>query len=330
MRIAYIAPYQGPTLVERRPVVRNLSLGARAKIELIAELLLNSSHMVEIFSQGEVIEPELKRYPPFREEEAFNAKIPIHYGSALPLRFVNGLWSSRSTLQLFKARQKESAFDLVLIYNLKPPQVACAEYALNTLGVPVILEYEDDLFLPFGSRPPRFDTGQFQLIAARRLLRNVSGCIAGSHALLSQAREGVPKLFLPGVVGSTMASNGHDGRRNWVVFSGTHSPFQGLEQLVTAWKMAKLPNWQLHIAGHGQVTTALHELARNDPTIVFHGVLNRLDNARLLTTGRLTVVPYEVSVTQGFSFKTLECLGAGVHVISTPLTALEGLEPALK
>jgi len=219
----------------------------------------------------------------------------------------------------------------VLIYNLKPPQVTCAKYAARRLGLPVILEYEDDQFLPLGPGASRFSTGELQLMAARRLLTMVSGCIAGSPALLSQVREGVPKLLLPGVVGGVMASpNGHDGRRNRVVFSGTHSSFQGLEQLVKAWKIARLPDWQLHIAGHGGVTAMLHELAADDPTIVFHGVLNRQDNAHLLASGKLTVVPYEVNMTQGFSFKTLECLGAGLHVISTPLTALEGLEPELK
>ena len=55
MRIAYVAPYQGPTLLKRRPIFRNLSLGARAKVELIADLLQKHSHTLEILSQGEVV-----------------------------------------------------------------------------------------------------------------------------------------------------------------------------------------------------------------------------------------------------------------------------------
>lgn len=60
MRIAYIAPYQGPTLLKRHPIIINLSLGAKAKVELIAELLQNRSHTVEILSQGEVVERQNK------------------------------------------------------------------------------------------------------------------------------------------------------------------------------------------------------------------------------------------------------------------------------
>ena len=74
----------------------------------------------------------------------------------------------------------------------------------------------------------------------------------------------------------------------------------------------------------------MQELAANDPTILFHGVLNREENARLLRAGKIAVVPYEVSQTRGFSFKTVECLAAGMHVITTRLEALEALDAEMK
>ena len=52
MRIAYVAPYQGPTLLTRRPIVRNRSMSNAVKIELIATLLRERSHDVEVISQG--------------------------------------------------------------------------------------------------------------------------------------------------------------------------------------------------------------------------------------------------------------------------------------
>ena len=48
MRIAYIAPYQGPELVRRRPIIRNLRIAANVKIALIGQLFQSSSHPVEI------------------------------------------------------------------------------------------------------------------------------------------------------------------------------------------------------------------------------------------------------------------------------------------
>ena len=131
MRIAYVTTYQGPTLLERRPIVRNRSLSNTVKIELIASLLRASGHEVEVLSQGEVVDNKLKFYPGFSEPQPFDSKVPVHYSSAFPVRRVNGFWSSFQTLRLLKARHRASSFDLVIIFNLKDPQVACAKYALK-------------------------------------------------------------------------------------------------------------------------------------------------------------------------------------------------------
>ena len=65
MRIAYVANYQGPTLVARRPIVRNLSMSNRVKMELIATLLKGRSHDVVVISPGEPGEPRFRFYRPF-------------------------------------------------------------------------------------------------------------------------------------------------------------------------------------------------------------------------------------------------------------------------
>ena len=333
MRIAYVAPYQGPTLLRRRPVVRNLSLGARSKIELIAELLHRRSHSVEILSQGEVIERECKFFPGFQEEEAFHPDIPIYYAGVFPVRFLNGFYSSSNMLRLLKARHRIAPFDLVLIYNLKPPQVACANYAMQELGVPVILEYEDNSFFHFfGSSGTKW-TSEWRLAAVRRLLASLSGCIAGSTALLDQVTSRAHKLLLPGVVSEVITqatTKPISERENWAVFSGTHSQSLGIENLVKAWVIAKVPGWQLHLAGEGDITPMLRDIARNDSSVVFHGILDYKRNAELLGRAKITVVPNDVTKTIGFSFKTVECLAAGMHVITTRLTSLENLPQDLK
>ena len=106
MRIAYVAPYQGPLLVKSRPTSRNLSIAARVKMGLIAEFLQRCSHTVEILAQGEVVERQFKFYRALSEAEVVSANIPVYYASALPVRFLNGFWSSFTTLRLFKARHR--------------------------------------------------------------------------------------------------------------------------------------------------------------------------------------------------------------------------------
>src|SRR5437764_9499502 len=127
MRIAYITPYHGSTLLKRRPIVRNRSMSNRVKIELIATLLRERSHDVEVLSQGEVVENSWTYYPSFAEPERFHPEVPVFYASALPVRRINGLWSDRQLLQLFKTRHQTSPFDLAIVFNLKTPQIACAD-----------------------------------------------------------------------------------------------------------------------------------------------------------------------------------------------------------
>lgn len=330
MRIAIVAPYQGPTLAARRPIATNLSLGARAKLGIVVELVRMNSHSVEVFSQGEVVERRWKYYAAFDDFVSLGPEVPVHYASAIPVRYVNGLWSSMLTLRMFKRRHRACPFDLLYVYNLKLPQSICARFAVEHLNIPVVLEYEDDHFLDTTPASGLRLTSDIGLNAARTLLPRLSGCLAGSADLLAQVPEPIPRLLLPGVVGEAIAARSVDGvRRDRIVFSGTHSPAQGLEQLVKAWALVRPQGWELHIAGHGAVTARLHELAHGDATVVFHGVLNAQANADLLVSGRISVVPYEVGTTRGFSFKTVEALAAGLHVVTTRLTALESLPAEL-
>ena len=117
MRVAYVASYQGPTLLDRRPIIRNRSMSNRIKIELIAGLLHDGSKDVEIISQGEVIESSCTFYPSFSEPECFHPQIPVYYGSSLPIRRLNGWWSNRSTLHILKERHRANPFDLVIIFR---------------------------------------------------------------------------------------------------------------------------------------------------------------------------------------------------------------------
>jgi hypothetical protein len=60
-------------------------------------------------------------------------------------------------------------------------------------------------------------------------------------------------------------------------------------------------------------------------SIIFHGLLNRAEYAHLLHLSKIGINPYDVSQTPGnvFAFKIIEFLGAGAHVITTPMGVLE-------
>ena len=329
MRIAYVTTYQGPTLLERRPIVRNRSLSNSVKIELIASLLRSHGHQVEIISQGEVVDNKFKFYPAFSEPQPFDSKIPVYYSSAFPVRRVNGFWSSLQTLRRLKALHRATSFDLVIIFNLKDPQVACAIYALKRLGIPTILEYEDDRFVaPNGRGEDSSFFSEYRNQVCKRLLGNVSGCIGVSPYLLSQIPENVPKMLLRGVVGDDLSGAGQQlvrERANRILFSGTHIESNGVANLIEAWRSDPINNWELHITGQGQLTSKLRQRAENVPGVVFHGLVTRQKLVELMCSAKICINPHTVSETPGivFAFKIIEYLAAGAHCITTPMGTLE-------
>src|SRR6516162_8100120 len=326
MRIAYIAPYQGPTLLQRRPIIHNRSMSNSIKIELIAASLRGASHDVELISQGEVVESSCSFYPSFSDPARFHPEIPICYASALAIRRLNGFWSNARMLHLFKERHRDRPYDLAIIFNMKGPQVACANYAIRRLGLPVILEYEDDCFSSVHGEALNTYLARRHTRAAHQLLRVVSGCTAVSPYLLSQLPTKIPRLLLRGVVGQDVVDASCSAqKRDIVLFSGTHSPANGVAELIGAWRRVCLPNWELHITGYGHLTESLKQMARKVPGVVFHGLIDRSELVRLVCTAKICINPFVKTPAPGsvFAFKIIEYLAAGAHVISTPMGPLE-------
>lgn len=327
MRIAYLTPYQGPALKARRPITLNRSLAGTQKMEVIARLLQAAGHQVEIFSQGEVVETALKFYPGFADPAPFHPEIPVVYGSALPVRYLNGFWQGLQLRRLFRARHRVAPFDAVLIYNLKVAQVKCARFAREKPGLPVLLEYEDDAFLDVDGQPDRSLRAGY-VREARAVLASVAGGMACSPHLLSQLPGRVPKLLVRGVVGEEIlraASKFAGEKADWVLFSGTHYRTKGIGPLIRGWRQAGLAGWELHITGEGEETGALKRLAQGRADIIFHGTVSTAELAELMTRAKIGINPHDLSRNPGnvFAFKIVEYLAAGAHVISTPMGEVE-------
>jgi glycosyltransferase involved in cell wall biosynthesis len=314
-------------LIKRRPIVGNRSMSNRIKIELIAKLLNANGHDVEVFSHGEVDSPEFRFYPAFMEPEPFHPRIPVHYISSLPIRRIYGLWARLRMLALLQSRHRVSPFDVIIVFNFKPPQVACARYAVRH-RIPLILEYEDDAFRSVAGEPETGWVNRYHQRSYRTLLASVSGCIAVSPHLLSQVSPHVPMLLLRGVVGDDVPDASErlrGGKKNIVLFSGTHTKWNGVEELISAWRTMSLPNWELHITGYGDMTDSLRQVAEGSASIVFHGLVSREKLVELMATAKICVSPQRVSQTLGnqFAFKVIEYLAAGAHVVMTPMGTVE-------
>ena len=229
-------------------------------------------------------------------------------------------------LQLFRMRHAACPYDIAVIFNLKHPQIVCAHHAVHRLDIPVILEYEDDAFVDIWGQPTKHSPGYNRY--ASKALNEIAGCMACSPRLLSQLPPDIPKLLLRGVVGADLVNLGERNgliKKNWVLYSGTHSKQYGIPSLIAAWRKAELSDWELHITGDGEETAALKQLAESAPGIHFHGLVSRQELVGIMCSAKICINPHTVSQTPGnvFAFKIIEYLAAGAHVITTPMGALE-------
>jgi glycosyltransferase involved in cell wall biosynthesis len=160
----------------------------------------------------------------------------------------------------------------------------------------------------------------------KQLLGRVSAGIGVSPYLLSQLPGDIPKLLLRGAVGDDIAAASRERRdkKNWILFSGTHVPSNGVDRLIEAWGSG-IPGWELHITGQGQLTDQLKEMAAGRPGIVFHGLVSRERLVELLCSARICINPHVVSDKPGnvFAFKIVEYVAAGAHCMTTPMGNLE-------
>ena len=327
MRIAYVANYQGPAVVAQRPIVRNLSMSNRVKMELVATLLHRESHDVTVVSQGEVVDHRLTLYRRLTEPVGFHEQIPVEYASCLPVKRLNGAWSSFNTVRLLRSLHRRDPFDLVVVFNLKWPQIAAAFWAMRILKIPVVLQYEDDAFTSVHDERSSPLSGAHRA-ACQRILATVSGCIAVSPYLASQLPATTARLLLRGVVAPDIIeaeSLTRGQKQNRVVFAGTHIESNGVAELIEAWKRLAPRGWELHITGRGQLTPALQAAAADVPSIVFHGLVSREELVRILASAKICINPHKVSDRPGvvFAFKIMEYLAAGAHVVTTPMGELE-------
>jgi glycosyltransferase involved in cell wall biosynthesis len=291
-------------------------------------LLQANGHEVEIISHGEVTEHKLRFYPGFWETELSHPEIPVYYVSSLPIRRINGFWAGWQALRFLKKRHRVRSFNLVLIFNLKRPQISCANYATKELGLPVIFQYEDDVFVDVFGKKKSGLPSRYHRSAYVKTINSVSGCIAVSPHLLSQVPPGLPVMLLRGAIGDDLWKASEEmkaKKRNCVVFAGTHVEPNGVKELINGWKIAAIPDWELHVTGFGVMTEELRKLAAKDASIMFHGMISREEVVRLLCSARICINPHVVSRIPGnvFAFKIVEYLAAGAHVITTPMGSLE-------
>lgn len=328
MNIAYLANYQGEDLIRQRRLLRNRALAGSQKIATLSQLLVQAGCRVKVFSLGAVAERTGSFHRGFWSRLSKAEEVSVFYLADWDVLLVGRILGTIGMICALLRERRRNRVDLVLLYNCGLPEAIAACVLAKATGVPVVLEYEDDVHQ--GSDGRRSWRQYAHTLGFRAVQRALRGVVAVSQELLAQVKQ--PNGYvLPGVLSRDMRSIREPcdveecGLR--FLYAGSIQASKGVRELCDAWIIARLPGCELHIAGEGPLLAEAQAAVRGNPTIHFHGFLTRERLLELFSRAHVLVNPHRNSVAIGsiFPFKMIEYLGTGRPVISTRMAALDGV-----
>jgi glycosyltransferase involved in cell wall biosynthesis len=333
MHVAYIAGYQGPALLRQRTMQTNRALAGSQKIETLARLLARAGHEVTLLANGYCVERQGRRFPALIEElPAEPAPITVHYPPGADAPPANAWLAIAGLRRLIAEHHARRPFDLAVVYNIATVHAPAMFQFGWRLGVPLVLEYEDNALVDRAGRTS-------WRARHRRWLKNVldrriRGCFAPSPELLAQYPR-CPTYLLRGIIADDLlaaCAARLDPAERIAIFAGSLSESKGVDRLLEAWDAERPDGWALHVTGAGPLETQLRERAASIPNVTFHGCVERADVVRLLASAAVCLNPHRQQEAAGsvFPFKLIEYLATDARVLSTRMGEFEAeLEDAI-
>ena len=286
-----------------RLLIEGLAAGAR--VDVVANPPVNRS----------VLSREIVRLPRESEGGAQYRYIPAIRNPVLKAAWV-GLGTFFRTLCLIR---RDSA---VIVDGLNRITALTAMLAARLRGVPCIGIVTD--------LPDMLGGGRFSKGLANFVIRSCTGYVLLTEAMNGYLNpKGKPYVILEGHADITMEqripSMDKKAAERICFYAGGVSKQYGLGNLVDGFRKADLPNTSLHIYGPGDYVDELKEIAAEDPSVFYGGMLlnteivAREQEATLLVNPRPTDEEY---VKYSFPSKTMEYMASGTPVLTTVLPGM--------
>lgn len=162
------------------------------------------------------------------------------------------------------------------------------------------------------------------------VIRHCTGYVFLTQAMNDRLNpDGKPYVILEGhadiAMGQVSPSLEEKHKPRVCLYAGGVSRDYGLAELVEGFRLANLPDTQLHIYGPGDYVPELEQIAQQDSRIVYGGMLlssqvvQREREATLLVNPRPTG---EEFVKYSFPSKTMEYMASGTPVLTTDLPGM--------
>lgn len=178
--------------------------------------------------------------------------------------------------------------------------------------------------------PDMLGGGGFSKKMAKLVIRRCSGYILLTEAMNDRLNpKGKPYVILEGhadiAMGEKTPSLEKKQKPRVCLYAGGVSRRYGLENLVEGFRMADIPNAQLHIYGPGDYVPDLEAVARKDSRIFYGGMLLNAQIVEKEMEATLLVNPRptnEEFVKYSFPSKTMEYMASGTPVLTTVLPGM--------
>ena len=280
-------------------------LAAGTKVDVIANPPVNRS----------VLSKAMVRLPEEREGGAV-----YHYIPAIRNPVAKALWVGFGTFfQTISLAKKDSA---VIVDGLNRVTALAGLLAAKVKGIPCIAIVTD--------LPDMLGDGGFSRKVANFTISRCDGYVLLTQAMNDRLNpQGKPYVILEGHADITMAdrlpSLEKKAAPRVCFYAGGVSRQYGLANLVEGFQKANLPNAQLHIYGPGDYVKELQQIAAEDGSIYYGGMLlnteivEKEQEATLLVNPRPTDEEY---VKYSFPSKTMEYMASGTPVLTTVLPGM--------
>lgn len=177
---------------------------------------------------------------------------------------------------------------------------------------------------------PEFQGNDITVVLSRFLIRFCTDYVVLTEAMNDYVnKSGKPHIVLEGHADIAMSeckpSIAAKGEKRICMYAGTLHEIYGIKRLVEGFRMAALPNTELHIFGTGDYLPELERIAAEDSRIFYGGMLlpsqivEKEMGATLLVNPRPTDEEY---VKYSFPSKTMEYMSTGTPLLTTMLPGL--------
>lgn len=177
---------------------------------------------------------------------------------------------------------------------------------------------------------PEFLGSRLSVLLVNFLIRHCTDYVVLTKAMNSRInKKGKPYVVLEGHADITMEARkpslAKKGRKRICLYAGSIHRIYGIGRLVEGFRLAAIPNTELHIYGTGDYRQELEQIAEKDPSIHYGGLIlpsqavEREMEAALLINPRPSDEEY---VRYSFPSKTMEYMSTGTPVLTTALPCL--------